>query len=103
MGIFMTQDGWHKADIIAAVRKIAGLSLTKLSVANELHAQACQQALHRPYLKAELVISKAIDVLPQQIWPERYEHDGSRKKSLYSARVTKKNSNAIFKANKSEQ
>lgn len=93
----MPINGWHKADIIAAVKKKTGLSLTKLSVKHELHKQACQQALHRPYLKAEIAISTAIGTPVYVIWPDRYNTDGSRKKSLYSKSVTNKRKVSTFK------
>lgn len=72
-------EGWHNADIIAAVKKATGKSLRQLSVANGLSAGTLQQALHRSYPKAEGIIAAAIGVAPSTIWPSRYNKSGPRK------------------------
>ncbi|GAB5379004.1 MAG: hypothetical protein Alis3KO_00610 [Aliiglaciecola sp.] len=71
--------------------------MRKLSVASGLNQQSCQQALQRPYLKAEIAISKAIGVPANEIWPSRYNEDGTRKCLLHSQRVTNKSSRSTFK------
>ncbi|WP_293766789.1 helix-turn-helix domain-containing protein [uncultured Aquitalea sp.] len=62
---------WHRADIVAAVRK-AGWSLRRLSLEAGLCAGALNNALDRPWPKAERIIAAAIGVAPETIWPDRY-------------------------------
>lgn len=85
----MTKQDWHTADIIAAVKKKTGSSLTKLAIANELNEQACIQALHRPYSAPEAAIAKAIGVPAYLIWPSRYRENGQRKHRLHVKSVSK--------------
>lgn len=66
-----TQD-WHKADITAAIHK-AGLTFRGLARDNGYKSHdACSQALHRPYPKAQRIIADALGLSPEQIWPSRY-------------------------------
>lgn len=66
---------WHKADIIAAVRK-KGTSLAALSRGAGLRSSTLANALVRPWPKGELIIANAIGVSPEEIWPSRYYKDG---------------------------
>ena len=68
--------GWHKEDIKAAIRK-RGTTLVELSLANGLVRDACSLALIRPYFTAEMVIAEFLGVSPRQIWPQRYDADGT--------------------------
>lgn len=63
---------WHKADIKAAIHK-RGLTLKGLAIAHGYRSvDAVAQALHRPYPKVERIIAKALDTVPEAIWPSRY-------------------------------
>jgi Ner family transcriptional regulator len=76
-----TQD-WHKADIVAAIHK-AGHTFKGLSLANGYRSvDACSQALHRPYPKVERIVAAAIGVMPEVIWPSRYNNTKSSKSAL---------------------
>lgn len=66
-----TGTDWHRADIVAAVRK-AGWSLRKLSIEAGLSPNALKNGLDRPWPKAERIIAAAIGITPEMIWPERY-------------------------------
>lgn len=70
-----TLNDWNRADIKAALEK-AGWSLRQLSISYGLTPKTFQHALHRPYPKAEAAIASAIGVLPQVIWPSRYDRYG---------------------------
>lgn len=70
--------GWHKEDIKAAIRK-RGISLEQLSEANGLDKRMCSLALIRPHFVAELVIAEFLGVSPRQLWPQRYDSDGTYK------------------------
>lgn len=72
----MASQGWHREDIKAAIRK-RGTSLEKLSEANGLDRRACSLALLRPHFAAEMVIAEFLGVSPRQIWPQRYDGDGT--------------------------
>ena len=85
---------WHPADIKSALNK-AGYTLSAL--AEELGLKSgsmLSKALTRSHPKAERDIAKAIGVLPQIIWPSRYEADGTRKlqgfQKLESSRRSKR-------------
>ncbi|WP_315383568.1 transcriptional regulator [Microvirgula aerodenitrificans] len=62
---------WHRADIVAALHK-AGWSLRQLSREAGLSAGALNNALDRPWPKAENIIAAAIGIEPEAIWPSRY-------------------------------
>jgi Ner family transcriptional regulator len=62
---------WHPADIIAALRK-KGTSLAAVSRAAGLSSSTLANALTRPWAKGEMLISKAIGVPAESIWPSRY-------------------------------
>jgi len=62
---------WHPADIIAALRK-KGTSLAAVSRASGLSSSTLANALTRPWAKGEMLISKAIGVPAESIWPSRY-------------------------------
>lgn len=63
--------GWHKADIIAGLRK-KGTSLAALSRSAGLSSSTLANALTRPWPKGEFLIAEALGVHPGEIWPERY-------------------------------
>jgi Ner family transcriptional regulator len=67
--------GWHRADVIAALRK-AGWSLRQLSLAHGLSQSALHKAFAGPYPKAERLVAEAIGVQPMEIWPSRYDAKG---------------------------
>lgn len=68
---------WHPADVIAAVRK-AGWSMRQLAFANGYESStAIAHALRRAYPKAERIIAEALGIQPQEIWPSRYNADGT--------------------------
>jgi len=64
-------EGWHKADIIAGLRK-KGTSLAALSRSAGLSSSTLANALIRPWPKGEFLIAEALGVHPSEIWPERY-------------------------------
>lgn len=71
------KEDWHKADIIAALRK-RGTSLAALSRAFGLSSTTLSNTLHRPWPKGERVIAEVIGVPASEIWPSRYyDHTGA--------------------------
>ncbi len=69
---------WHRADIIAALHK-TGMSLQKLSREHGYYRTTLHIALQRPYPKCERIIAAHLSILPQVIWPSRYNENGTPK------------------------
>lgn len=67
---------WHRADIIAAIRK-TGTNLQQLSRGHGLGRTTLSNALYGPCPRYERLIAEHLDVTPQIIWPSRYHLDGS--------------------------
>lgn len=62
---------WHRADIIAALRK-KGTSVSALSREHGLASTTLANALRNPWPKGEKIIATAIGVKKEVIWPSRY-------------------------------
>lgn len=72
-----TPQDWNKEDIKAAVWK-TGTTMKGLALSNGYRSvDAINQALFRPYPKAERIIAKAINEKPENIWPSRYKFNAS--------------------------
>jgi len=68
---------WHPADIVAGLRKI-GWSLQQLALEHGYAGRsALSKALAEPYPKAEAIIAETLGVEPKEIWPSRYNADGT--------------------------
>ncbi|TKI06999.1 helix-turn-helix domain-containing protein [Martelella alba] len=65
---------WHKADIIAALRK-QGTTLAGLSRQSGLCSSTLANTLVRPWPKGESIIAQALNMHPFEIWPSRYYDD----------------------------
>ncbi|EAT2981425.1 transcriptional regulator [Salmonella enterica] len=78
-----TLQDWHRADIVAALRK-RGISLAQLSRNQGLASRTLNNAFERHYPKAESIIAQALDMVPEQLWPSRYEGK-SAKKTVFMA------------------
>ena len=72
---------WHPAYIVYRLR-LKGLSLRRLGRLNRYGSLATVMRLAWP--KAERLIADAIGVTPNEIWPSRYDDDGSPKSGLHS-------------------
>ena len=58
--------------------------MRKLSLEHGMNAYYMKESLKRPLPKAEAIIAKLIGFAPADIWPSRYEADGSPKRGLYT-------------------
>ncbi len=74
---------WHPADVLAALKK-RGHSLSGLSVANGYHPTAAGKALKQPWPAMEQLLAEAIGTAPQEIWPSRYDTEGSPRRRAKS-------------------
>jgi Ner family transcriptional regulator len=69
---------WHPEDIKAAVRK-QGISLAQLAIKAGLPRHSCQHALHEPNSAGEIVIAEFLGKPVSEIWPQRFNSDGTRR------------------------
>lgn len=74
----MLQD-WHPEDIKAAVRR-RGRTLASVARDAGIKERALARALVVPRRAAEAAIAAELDEHPKDIWPTRYNEDGSRKR-----------------------
>lgn len=58
----------------------AGLTYADLDRSNGLPEGTCRNAARRPHAEGEQAIAAALTLRPGQIWPDRYEADGTRKR-----------------------
>lgn len=63
---------WHRADIVAALRK-KNTSLAEIGRSHGYASGTIKNALDKHYPAAELIIARALELQPQDIWPERYK------------------------------
>ena len=68
---------WHPANVVAALHK-RGITLRKLAEQHNVSGEAVVKALRERNLPSEKRIADAIGVPPQDIWPSRYNPDGTR-------------------------
>ena len=69
--IQITRRDWHRADIIAALKK-RDVSLAGLGRENGLASTTLKNALDKPYPKGEYIIAQKLGKHPKEIWPSRY-------------------------------
>lgn len=72
-----SRQDWHPADVVAALHK-RGITLRKLATQHSVSGEAVVKALRERNLPSEKRIADAIGISPQDIWPTRYNPDGSR-------------------------
>lgn len=69
---------WHRADVIAAFKK-RGTTITRVARELGMCDSYLNQATFKPYPKAEQILAKFLGMNPQDIWPSRYNADGTPK------------------------
>lgn len=67
---------WHPEEIKAQVR-MRGKTLTQLAIEAGLNGSACRLALIKPFYRPEQAIAAFIGVPAQDLWPDRYDPDGT--------------------------
>ena len=74
-----SREDWHPADILAALHK-RGITLRALAASHGLtNSSTLSAAMVRSYPSSERRIADALGLHPMEIWPSRYNSDGSRK------------------------
>ncbi|MBW7968138.1 helix-turn-helix domain-containing protein [Bradyrhizobium sp. BR 10289] len=86
---FNSVPGWHRADIIAAVRK-RGFTLEALARANGKGRSSMSAALLKPSRGCNLIIAEAIGVPLHELWPSWFDHSGRRIRKIPSASASQK-------------
>lgn len=76
----MAKTGWDRFDILRALRE-RGTNLTRLSLNSKLDASACRHAVARPQLGGEIAIASFLQRDPADIWPDRYRHPLTQRRS----------------------
>lgn len=67
----MEKSDWHKADIIAALKK-KGTTLAAVSRRAGLSSTTLANTLYRPWPKGEALIAQELELYSSEIWPTRY-------------------------------
>lgn len=67
---------WLWDEVLAALHG-EGLTLRALAKRHSVDVQAISCARYRPSATTEARIAEALGILPQQIWPTRYDAEGS--------------------------
>lgn len=71
-----TTTDWLWDEVLAALHS-EGLTLHALAKRHQVNVQAISCAQHKNSATTEARIAEALGVLPQQIWPSRYNPDGT--------------------------
>jgi Ner family transcriptional regulator len=77
-----------------------GMSYERLSRLNGYYKTAAALINHKTWPKMQSIVAKAIGVAPQEIWPSRYNEDGTPKRGL---RLTRHNHLARHTPNMAQQ
>lgn len=72
----------HPEQIKASVR-MTGVSLTQLAELNGYSECAVRRALRHPWPAVEAIVARQIGLRPEEIWPSRYNRDGSPRSRSY--------------------
>lgn len=86
------REDWHPAYISYQLR-LKGLSARRLARQHGYAPNAVAVAIGTPWPKIQRIVADALGVEPQEIWPSRYEADGTPKlrASIASLQRTLKN------------
>ena len=72
---------WHPAQVLAALR-MSGWSMRPLGMSHGYGPTSLKNVLVRPWPKAERIVSDALGIAPEVIWPSRYQAKPSRAEVL---------------------
>ena len=65
-------------EIIKAMVRMKGKSLSQLATEKGVSVSAVTGALRRPQPKGEKIIAEYLGVTPYELWPDRWTKDGQR-------------------------
>lgn len=75
---------WDRHSTLAEIKRRFG-SLNALAASAGIDPAHLSVALGGPYPKGERIISRALGIKPQQLWPDRYDAKGRRLRSRPTA------------------
>lgn len=93
-----TSKGWDRHGILAAIKRRYG-TLTRMAERFDADVRHVTVALRRPYPKAEKVISQALGVPAQELWPDRFDKAGRRLRRQRMAAAPQSQSEKFDKTN----
>lgn len=70
----MKNEGWHRADILAGVRK-RGSNLAEIARSVGLKRQSMYWAFIRPQIRANRAIADFLGVSMHELWPQWFDAD----------------------------
>jgi Ner family transcriptional regulator len=76
LGLSDENDGWHRADVMAAVRK-RGSNLAKIARGVGLSRTTMYWAFIRPHPRANRAIADFLGVPLNELWPHWFDSDGT--------------------------
>ena len=79
----------HRADVVAAIHK-RGTSLSELARRNGLSDSALRVALSHPRRPSNIVIAKFLGIPLHAIWPEWFDEEGHRIRTIEPARTARR-------------
>jgi Ner family transcriptional regulator len=82
MMINIPSDPAHRRAWVKYQLELAGYSLSSLARELGVSRHAPKLALDRPYPKMERAIAEKIGAPPQEIWPDRYNTDGTTNRKI---------------------
>lgn len=62
--------------------RLRGTSLAQVAREQGVSRDAATLALRKPYPRMERALAKALDLKPEQLWPERYDASGRPNRPL---------------------
>jgi Ner family transcriptional regulator len=71
----MSKNGWHRADIIAAIHK-RGSSLAQLGRENGLGDSTLRASLHTPRTPSNRIIAAFLGASLHDLWPAWFDRNG---------------------------
>ena len=86
MNVAKKKSDWHSADIKAALAK-KGYSLARLARENGYADTSPSNAFRQSWPAMEKIMAAVIGIPPQEIWPSRYNSDGTPYRTVRLARV----------------
>lgn len=87
---------WTPVQIKCAVL-LKGKTLASLSLKAGLCADACSKAIHVPFPAGEEAIAEFLDIPACELWPDRFNADGSRKNSRLHKYIESRRSRQCLK------
>jgi Ner family transcriptional regulator len=77
---------WPRLDVTYALKR-KGWTMQGLADAHGYSRSAVSNAINRPWPAVEELIAGVLDLQPQEIWPSRYNPDGTPKQGIPTSQL----------------